>query len=266
MSGIDPAPVTATPDVTFEWVAPAALLVDETYQRRLAEGSITLIRKIVGSWDWKRFKPPVVARSGEMFEVIDGQHTAIAAASHPGIDRIPVMIVDAVSREARANAFIGHNRDRLNMTRMQMHHAALIAGDDDALTLAQVCGRAGVTVLRSPPPNGIYAPGDTIAVVGIMALINRRGAMRAREVLEVLVKGHAAPVSAPAIRAVEMLLFEAEYKGNVEPSAIATALIALGPELQSEAKVFSVAHRVPLWRAYGVVLFRRASRGRRRAG
>lgn len=79
----------------FQWVAPTSLLVDEVYQRNLSRGSIELIRKIVARWDWNRFKPPVVAMTDEGLEVIDGQHTAIAAATHPEITEIPVMLAEA---------------------------------------------------------------------------------------------------------------------------------------------------------------------------
>ena len=95
----------------FVWVPPTNLLVDETYQRELSRQSLALIEKIVKRWDWSRFKPPVVARTDGGFEVIDGQHTAIAAASHPEIDEIPVMVVETTDMGDRAKAFVGHNRD-----------------------------------------------------------------------------------------------------------------------------------------------------------
>lgn len=262
--GVEAKPVEgATPE--FRWVDPADLLVDEAYQRGLSEKSVTLIRKVVGGWDWARFKPPVVAETADGLEVIDGQHTAIAAATHPGIEKIPVMVVFADQRESRAAAFVGHNRDRIQLTPMQMHAAAVAAGDEDSVTIEAVCARAGVKVLRNSPANGVFKPGDTVAIKAIGALINRRGAMRARMVLEIVAKANAAPVGTAQIKAVEMLLHDREYAGQVEADAVTTAIIALGDEAAREAKVFSVAHKVPLWRALGVILFRRATRGRRRA-
>lgn len=256
--------VTAPPK--FEWVDPRNLLVDVVYQRNLSERSVTLIRKIVGSWDWARFKPPVVARSGDNhFEVIDGQHTAIAAASHPGVESIPVMVVEALDQAARASAFVGHNRDRIALTVGQMHAAAVAAGDEDAITLVQVCERAGITVLKNPPGNGAFKPRDTLAVASIRALINRRGAMKARMVLQVLSDAECAPVSASGIKAVEMLLHDAEYAGQVDPADLTTTIRAMGSTAEQEAKVFAAAHNVPLWRALGIVLFKGSRRGRRRA-
>lgn len=249
----------------FRQVTPSELLVDEAYQRGISERSVTLIRKIVGDWDWRRFKPPVVAETPEGLEVIDGQHTAIAAASHPMITTIPVMVVAASEREGRAKAFVAHNRDRINITPTQLHNAAVAAGDEDAMTVSQVCDRAGVTILRNPPPQGVFKPGETVAVSTVRAMVNRRGAMKARIILQALAEAKCAPVSAAHVKAVEMLLHEDGYAGEVEAADITTAIIAMGDEAEQEARVFSAAHKVPLWRALGVVLFKRSRRGRRRA-
>ena len=264
VAGVTPGGAeTAIP--VFEWVDPCALLVDETYQRNLSERSVSLIRKIVGAWDWRRFKPPVVARCDDGFEVIDGQHTAIAAASHPAVQLIPVMVVEAADQAARASAFVGHNRDRIALTSTQMHAAAVAAGDEDALTIAQVCDRAGVILLKNPPGNGAFKPRETLAVASIRAVVNRRGAMKARQVMEVLAKAECAPISAAGIKAVDMLMFDSEYAGNIGSDDLTTVIRLLGAEADQEAKVFAAAHGVPLWRALGIVLFRRARRGRRRA-
>lgn len=211
LSGVE-AGMAETAAPVFEWADPGTLLIDEGYQRNLSERSIKLVRKICARWDWRRFKPPVCARTERGLEVIDGQHTAIAACSHPAVTTIPVMVVEAASRSERAHSFIGHNRDRLNITPMQMHFAAAAAGDEEALTIDQVCARAGVKMLRATPGNGIWSIGDTVAVRAVGALINRRGAMRARIVLEALVKGRAQPLTAGQIKAVETLLHDEESR------------------------------------------------------
>lgn len=262
--GVTPAGETAgRPQV--RWVSPGALVVDEGYQRNLSERSVWLIRRIVGDWDWRRFKPPVVVETPDGLEVIDGQHTAIAAASHPDITEIPVMVVEAADRCARARAFIGHNRDRITVTATQLHVAAVAAGDEDAVTLQQVCDRAGVRILRVPPGQGAFRPGETMAVASIMALINRRGAMRARQMLEVLAGARMAPVSAAAVKAVEMLLADPEYRDEITAADITSTIMAMGARAETEARVFAAAHGVPLWRALGITWFKGRARGRKRA-
>lgn len=263
IAAINTAGVTpTTPSTTgpiFEWVDPSSLLVNEAYQRNLSERSISLIRRIIGGWDWTKFKPPVCSLGDHGLEVIDGQHTAIAAASHPNVSEIPVMIVETATVQARASAFIGQNTDRLGVTKMQLHRAAVAAGDEDALTLEQVCERSGVRLVNSKPH--VWKAGDSLAVGAIATLINKRNAAGARKVLELLVAAEAAPVTAPAIKAVEMILFDPEY-GEADPEALPAAIKAVGPEGDREAAVFATAHRVPLWRGLGVVWFRKCRKRR----
>jgi hypothetical protein len=132
------------------------------------------VREIIANWDWSKFKPPVVVEVDNGFHVIDGQHTAIAAASHPDVRRIPVMVVEAGSVQARAAAFLGHNRNRISITPLQLFHASVAAGDPDALTAQQVCDRAGVKISTSQGGNNLYHPNETPSPQVIAAMAKRK--------------------------------------------------------------------------------------------
>jgi hypothetical protein len=95
--------------------------------------------------------------------VLDCQHTAIAAASHPGIHEIPVLLVDAPEQRDQASSFVALNRDRIGITTAQMHAAAVVAGDRAALAIECVCEWAGVRVVNVQPGNGLK-PRDTMGV------------------------------------------------------------------------------------------------------
>ena len=70
---------------------------DEEYQRELSSKSIRQIRKIAANWDWSAFKAPSVARTDDpdLYEVVDGQHTAIAAATNGNVGFLPCLLMDA---------------------------------------------------------------------------------------------------------------------------------------------------------------------------
>nr|WP_185985613.1 DUF6551 family protein [Aureimonas mangrovi] len=243
----------------FRWVDPRILLVDDAYQRGLSSRSVSLIRRVVGQWSFAAFKPPVVVDVEGSLHVVDGQHTAIAAASHPEIVTIPVMVIEAAAANARADAFVRHNRDRIAVTPMHLHHAMVLAGDEDAQTIAQVCERAGATILRHPP-NGRYRVGDTMAVGSIRSLVERRHAMGARRVLQLCVEAGLAPIAAGHIKAVERLLFAKEYAGTISEATIKAALGDLS-RIERDAARFAAEHRVPIWRGLASVIFQ--GRGRR---
>lgn len=214
-----------------------------------------LIRKIVAGWDWSAYKPPVVVSVDGGFHVLDGQHTAIAAASHGGIQQIPVLVVQAVSEMDRARAFVAHNRDRIAMTSQALHHAMVAAGDEDAVTIEQVCSRAGVRVLRSPPWNGAYAAGDTLAIGAIGLLCRKRHAMGARKVLDVLAAARLAPITADHIKAVESLIFDQDNDG-INLDKIAAQLLSAPVEIMREAEQLAAAKSWQRWRALAIVLSR----------
>lgn len=264
LEGLAPAaPPTGRPEIT--WIAPGELLVDAVYQRDLSDASRRLIRRIVEGWDWRRFKPPIAAWTEEGLEVIDGQHSAIAAATHPAIIEIPVVVVDAAERTDRASAFLGHNRDRIAISTAQMHAAAVAAGDEAAARVERVCAAAEIRLLRMPPSGAQYKARETIAVAMVAGLVKRRGEATAVQVLRILGDAGCAPVAASQMRAVEALLTEAEF-GDLDPEALARTIQDLGAvPAEKEAKAFAATHCTPLWRGLAAVWFKAGKKRRRPA-
>lgn len=263
---LSPAP---TGEPIFERADPRTLLVDAAYQRDLSAKSLALIRKIATEWDWRRFKPPVVAFADGGLQIIDGQHTAIGAACRPDIEMIPVMIVEAPELESRALAFIGHNRDRLNVTPIQLHHAAVAASDPMALTIEAVCLASGAHVVRGVHGSYPWKVGDTVAIVVLQNLIERQGEEMTRLILSTLVEAGRAPVSAHDLKAVELLFTDADYVDQLPPlteggaAEVARAIAAGGEATVKEARLFAAAQCVPFWRALAVIWFKKCKKRRR---
>jgi hypothetical protein len=249
----------------FESVKPETLLVDDAYQRDPSERTLKLVRKIVSGWDWARFKPPVAVLTDAGLELIDGQHTAIAAATHPEIAEIPVMIIEAPERADRAGAFISHNRDRVAVTAMALHHAAVTAGNADAQAVNRVCAEAGVEVLRSQPGSGKYKAGTTVAVTAIAALIRGRGEDVAVRVLSALARAGCSPIVGVQVKAADLLLNTEEYWGQITADSLVASVLAMAPKIDAEVALFRAAHpSTPVWKAMAILWFR-ARRGARAA-
>jgi len=256
LAGIERAPIAEAEKPIFEWVDPRTLYVDDSYQRAPAGRSLDLIHKIVGGWDWAAFKPPVCVMVGNELHVVDGQHTAIAAASHGSIETIPVMIIDAVEVKNRATAFVKHNRDRVPVTRAQLHHAMVAAEDDVAVTIKRLCDKAGATVLQKPAPHNEWKAGQTIALAAIQQILNKRYAQGARRVVEVCVKAELAPISALYLKAVDEVLFGKDFKGTVQDDDVAAAVRAVARAEDPEPKQIAMKMNAPLWMGLAVVIHR----------
>lgn len=223
--GIIPAIVEGSlPKLT--WVDPRSLFIEADYQRDILENSITMIRKIVVGWKWAHIKAAVCVRDAQdRLVIVDGQHTAIAAVTHGGIEKIPVMIVEARTIKQRAAAFVSQNKDRLAITAAQMHYAGVAAGNEIAVAASEACEKAKVTILRtSRGAAGKYRIGETFSVGIIHRIVAKVGVHHAARVLKVLVDAKRAPISAHEIKAVYQLLYDEKYKGKFEPFDLATLI------------------------------------------
>ena len=262
LEGLKPAKITTAMPV-YKVLPLDVLRVDECYQRELNQKSLHLIKKIVNEWSWNAFKPLIVARDGAFYDIIDGQHTAVAAATHGGIPALPAMVVEANTQIEQADSFARQNRDRIRVSPLQLHFADLAAGKDDALLVQEVCEAAGVVVLRyAPHASKGFEAGQTISVQAIDALIKRITAREAIRVLSVCARARCKPVSALYIRAVERLLFDPEYRGQFSEDKLVKILTNHGAVLEDEASRFAAEHRTTNWRALASVINMRSHRRR----
>ena len=240
------------------WVAPTELLVDDKYQRDLNRRSFQLIARMVAEFKWRKFKTPTCVRVDRRLHVIDGQHSAIAAATL-AIPKIPVDVVDASSALERADSFVSHNRDRLGMTPFDIYRALLGAGDPHAKAIDLVCRDAGVRLIRVL--NKLITPkiGDTAAIGLLGQLVRRRGAENATRAMAALVRAGRAPISAAEIAAAEDVMFIGESRLKLTAEELATAARELGTEgvikCNARAKTELTTAKVVLAAAY-----RRAAR------
>lgn len=247
------------------WIDPRELYVDESYQRNLSRKSMALIAKIVTGFSWAHYKPPIVsidARTKVKF-VSDGQHTAIACASHPRLKKIPCMLVDAKTVAARARSFIAHNRDRIAITPTQMHYSNIVAGDAEALEIASVCDKAGVTIVRFPPPGG-FAPRETMALASIKTLLRTIGAPKTVSVLKVLSGANCAPIRSDQLKAVSRLLYSSEFEGEVEASELKDMISSVAhDQMAIKARDLAASTAANIWEALAVVYFQTIKKRRR---
>jgi hypothetical protein len=226
------------------WVAPTDLWVDGTYQRDVNARTIKLLRRVVKQFSWNRMKPPIGARSYGRIHLIDGQHTAIAAATL-GIDRIPVFVVAAEALQERARSFVAHNTDRVTVQPLAVYKALLAAGDPEAMVCQAVIEKAGVK-FRTLNQVVETRLGDTGAFAAVQSLVKDQGPMRARIVLETLIKGECIPITAHQIRAANHLLWLNDPR--ITPETLGPVIALDGEEGVRSAQVRAKQMRTQVWR------------------
>lgn len=190
---------------------PTVLRIEPEYQRDLSRKSHALIQHIIANWDWAKFKPPVCAQTAGGLFVIDGQHTAIAAASHPQIREIPILIVETSEIERRAEAFVSHNRDRVAMTQAQIFHGEVAAGLSAPAAILAAVERAGGSIPRGQISYSDAKPGQVLAI-GQLRIIHATDGVDALErIVRIAAMSKIAPAGRLVLRAIRTVLAETAF-------------------------------------------------------
>jgi len=206
----------------FRMVDPHTLWVDDTYQRSPTKNSIRLVKKIVETWSWDNFKPPIVTEYNDCLFVVDGQHTSIAAATHPDIKRIPVFVIGIDQVSDAAKAFIAHNMNRTAVNPIQLFKASIEAGDDEAISINMALQRANVKL--SYGANLEERIGHCACLGTLKSVFNKYGMMNLRITLDICVASKLAPIQAHYVVAISELMFAKEHKSKYDPQGIALAI------------------------------------------
>ncbi|WP_198148416.1 ParB N-terminal domain-containing protein, partial [Elstera litoralis] len=161
---------------SIERVHIASLTVDSSYQRSIDnDGSRRLIASIAANFDWRLCAPLVVSRRIDGSKVIiDGQHRWAAAIRRGDLPQLPCCLFTYDSPEDEARMFIVANRARKAMNRMDDFHAALAAGDEDALDIRRLVSEAGLTIARSTSSTA-WKPGEVTFTSSIATALRRHG-------------------------------------------------------------------------------------------
>jgi hypothetical protein len=159
----------------IEWIPPTELQIDDAYQRRTEnQASQRLIASIAANFDWRLCTPLVVSRRADgTFAVIDGQHRTLAARLR-GMDDLPCCVFTYDSPEEEAKMFIAANRQRKAMNRLDDFHAAIAAGDDEALQVLQLVTDAGLTIARNTASSA-WKAGEIAFTASIASTLRKHG-------------------------------------------------------------------------------------------
>ncbi|HEX2554197.1 MAG TPA: DUF6551 family protein [Microvirga sp.] len=203
-------PTDVGPAAVLQWLKISDLVVDPSYQREIQSAGRSNVRRIASAFSWAKFAPVIVSPvEGGKFAIVDGQHRTTAAALC-GLEQVPCAVI-MVDRSGQAAAFKAINGATTKVSPMAMFHAAVTAGDPEALALKEVCDCAGVRILRYPIQTDAQEPGDTMAASAIERLLKRHGRATMITALQCVTQtseGNPGLLVAPVIAAIADVLAE----------------------------------------------------------
>lgn len=171
---------------TIEWLHVDRLSLDISYQRSTDnDASRRLIASIAAKFDWRLCTPLVVSRRPDgSFAVIDGQHRLLAARLRK-MDDLPCCVFTYDSPQDEARMFVAANRSRKPMNRLDDFHAAIAAGDDEALQVRQLITDAGLTVARNTSSSA-WAAGEIAFTGSVASVLRKHGAATTSQALTMI--------------------------------------------------------------------------------
>lgn len=157
----------------LEWLAIADLVINDDYQREISAKGLAHIQAIARHFSWSKFSPVIVAKRGKVYEIVDGQHSTIAALS-VGHKRVPACIVDCSAEDAAA-IFAAVNGDVTPISVLQLFKAARVSKEPWALAVDRVCRKAGIEPMVYPIPKNKQRPMMTMAIGTLRNRMGRYG-------------------------------------------------------------------------------------------
>jgi len=165
------------PKPRIEFHSPDKLIIDARYQRSISRtAGKKLIATIVNEFYWPFFGVLSATDNGDgTYCLIDGQHRAEAARQHPNVHSVPVMVIDEMTLSEQAKAFVTMNKNRVRLSALQIHKAAVLAGDRDAVTINEITKKFGIKILTGNKSSVNMKPGQTLAVRSLYSILKKYG-------------------------------------------------------------------------------------------
>ncbi len=243
----------------LDWIDKTLITVDPLYQRPLdTERAATIAR----SFSWRSFGALVVVPAGDGYHVTDGQHRLEAAKLHPKVTHVPAVIVQAETIQSEAGMFVDINKNRKNVSALELFFAELAAETGNAAETLAAARTAGI---RIPKYQGNYRSNDTVAVGVLQTLVSTYAGERVQMILTTVAAADFKPISAAQIKAVECLLTNPEFAPQIDSDGLAAMLKTVGTTLDGEAKRFAATHCTPFWKALASTWFQKCRKRRQPA-
>ena len=179
----EPLADAALPDLEF--VPIDQLIIDDRYQRSVANRGKSNIVKIAHNFDWSKFSPVVLSRREDgTFAIIDGQHRTHAAALR-GITTVPALITN-MTIEQEASAFSWVNGAVTALTPNQVFKAALTAFEPWAVMCDATVAKAGCRLMPFNRTATQKKPGEVFCVTKIRHFVAAGSAAQVTTALQAI--------------------------------------------------------------------------------
>lgn len=164
------------PKPELRWIPLTQLCIPTEYQRSVkSDASVKNINYIKENFNWgdcgALIVCPMAKDSPLRYAVIDGQHRFRAAEARGGIKELPCVVIAERAPKEQAKNFGVINGKRVKLNPLQEYHAAVVAGDPDAVGLRAILEKCQVKIAAQPVNLRETHPRVTLAVGTLLKML-----------------------------------------------------------------------------------------------
>lgn len=223
------------------------LFVNDEYQRDISRKGQKHILQMATNWDWEKYTPISIVVADQavlddvkdtVYEVVDGQHQVIAAATNGNVHLLPAILKQSKSLKEKADAFVGINK-RVAIPKFHQYNTALAAGDENAISVNCALSFSKCTLLEYPKTRDTYKPGETLALAAMQSIVRSDGEQALTRILRIGRAAEVAPISAGLIKALSFLIKSPDDAEEVDQKLVTHLKVFGAARLELEAKAHS---------------------------
>ena len=158
----------------LKWIRITELYVDHEYQRNAkSKASKKNLAYMQENFSWAHCGALIVSWVPEkkQYAVVDGQHRLMTALSRKDIPDLPCVVISDQDFRRQARSFAVINSKRVSLHTLARFHAAVAAGEDDAVAAKEIADACGLNIPSGPVPNGDTDPKELQCVGTLIALL-----------------------------------------------------------------------------------------------
>jgi hypothetical protein len=158
----------------LRWIKITELYVDHEYQRNAkSDASRKNIAYMKENFNWAHCGALIVSRmpAKNQYAVVDGQHRLLTALARNDIPELPCVVISEQDFQRQARSFVVINSNRVTLNSLAKFHAAVAAGDPDAVAVKDIVTECGLDIPRSPVPKGDTDPKQLQCVGSLVSLL-----------------------------------------------------------------------------------------------
>lgn len=158
----------------LKWLKITQLYIDHDYQRSAKSSkSRANLAYMQEHFSWAHCGALIVCWEPEkkQYAVVDGQHRLLAAIARNDIPELPCVVISGQDFQRQAKSFVVINTKRVTMNPLAKFHAAVSAGEEDAISVKGLLDECGLEVPRNPVMKGETDPRQIQCVGTLLSLL-----------------------------------------------------------------------------------------------